>query len=293
MKLKQLSLVLLIAVIFTACSENTNSDSTVGRLSIQLTDAPFPHDLVAEANVTVFKVEARYQGSAQNIDSTDATVEMHDGKPFVVLMENEIEVNLLDLTNGLTQSLADLDVPVGTYDLLRIYVKGTNVVMKNGDTYDLKVPSGSQSGIKVFMTPALEINGGLSSDLLLDFDVSKSFVAKGYNKKLGTLNGFNFKPVIKASNIATTGSLKGVITGIEENIAQGPIEGVQVGVFIADTLNTTSFTDADGAYMIMGLDAGTYTIEVDKDPYVVQTLDGVEITAGGTTVRDFEIVVED
>jgi len=293
MKLKQLSLVLLIAVIFTACSENTNSDSTVGRLSIQLTDAPFPHDLVAEANVTVFKVEARYQGSAQSIDSTDATVEMHDGKPFVVLMENEIEVNLLDLTNGLTQSLADLDVPVGTYDLLRIYVKGTNVVMKNGDTYDLKVPSGSQSGIKVFMTPALEINGGLSSDLLLDFDVSKSFVAKGYNKKLGTLNGFNFKPVIKASNIATTGSLKGVITGIEENIAQGPIEGVQVGVFIADTLNTTSFTDADGAYMIMGLDAGTYTIEVDKDPYVVQTLDGVEITAGGTTVRDFEIVVED
>ena len=280
-------LFLAISALFFNCTDD-NDASAYGRLSVQLTDAPFPHDLVAEANVTIFKVDARYKGDVeldmQAIDSTDVTVETDKGKPFVVLMENEVDVNLLELTNGVTKTLVDTDVPVGSYDLIRVYVKGINVVLTDGTTFNLDVPSGSQSGIKVFIKPELMVNGGLSSDLLLDFDVSKSFVQKS--------GGFNFKPVIKASNLSTAGTLMGTITAVEQDTIVS-VEGAQVAVFVADTLNTTTFSDVDGGYMLMGLEAGRYQIEVEKEGYIMQTAEEVQINEANKTVQDLELVREE
>lgn len=288
MKLNIYSILFLaISPLFFNCTDD-NDTSDYGRLSVQLTDAPFPHDLVAEANVTIFKVDARYKGGVeldlQPIDSTDVIVETDKGKPFVVLMENEVDVNLLELTNGVTTTLVNTDVPVGSYDLIRVYVKGINVVLTDGTTYNLDVPSGSQSGIKVFIKPELIVNGGLSSDLLLDFDVSKSFVQKS--------NGFNFKPVIKASNLSTSGTLMGTISALEQDTIIG-VEGAQVAVFVADTLNTTTFSDVDGGYMLMGLEAGSYKVEVEKEGYIMQTAEEVQINVANKTVQDFELVVEE
>ena len=111
---------------------------------MQLTDAPFPYELVAEANVTVYKVEARRVSEDDDDDALTVS-------PYITLMEEEIETNLLGLTNGLTLQLAEIEVPVGTYDQVRVYVKGVNVVLTDGTVYDLKVPSGDSSGIKVFI----------------------------------------------------------------------------------------------------------------------------------------------
>ena len=205
------SLLMAMALIIMSCSDGEGSGSAegTGTLSVQLTDAPFPYELVAEANVTVYKVEARQvdndddSDDDMNDDSSDDTDDSSDDDnyPFITLMEDEIDVNLLELTNGLTQQLAEIDVPAGSYDLIRVYVKGVNVVLTDGTVYDLKVPSGDASGIKVFVDPAITVTSGLSSDLLLDFDVSKSFVAKGNLNTPAGLNGFNFKPVIKASRV--------------------------------------------------------------------------------------------
>jgi hypothetical protein len=293
MKLNLFSVFLIaFSSLFISCSDGNESPSDYGKLSVQLTDAPFPHDLVAEANVTMFKVDARYKADlqldTQTIENTDTTVETVKDKPFVVLMENEVQVNLLDLTNGVTQTLVDTDVPVGTYDLIRVYVKGINIVLANGMTYDLDVPSGSQSGIKIFIKPGLTVKGGLTSDLLLDFDVSKSFVAKGSGQDI---NGFNFKPVIKASNMSTTGTLMGEITEIKEGDSIG-VEGAQVAVIVADTVNTTAFSDSDGGYMIMGLDAVSYTVVVEKEGYIMQSADDVKINIANKTIQDFELTIE-
>lgn len=285
--------IIALSTLMLSCSEDNDVTSDYGRLSVKLTDAPFPHDLVAEANVTIFKVDARYKGDVKldddMIDSTSTTVETDGDNRFIVLMEDEVQVNLLELTNGVTQNMADIDVPVGTYDLIRVYVEGINVVLKDGTTYDLKVPSGSQSGIKVFIKPGLTVSGGLTSDLLLDFDVSRSFVAKG-----GTQNitGFNFKPVIKASNMSTTGTLAGIVTELQEETRIG-VEGAQIAVFVADTLNTTTFSDIDGSYMLMGLETASYTVEVEKEGYIMQTVDNVQIDAANKTVLDFELSLED
>lgn len=278
----------VFSVLFTACSDSDDVKKEYGRLKVQLTDAPFPHDLVAEANVTIFKIEARYKGSVQSdtdaIENTDMNVKTEEGKPFITLMDNEVQVNLLDLTNGITENLVDKEVPAGLYDLVRVYVKGISVVLTDGTTYNLDVPSGAQSGIKIFIKPGLTVAGGLTSDLLLDFDVSKSFVQKS--------DGFNFKPVIKASNLSTAGTLMGVITEVKEDAIEG-VEGAQVAIFVADTLNTTTFSDIDGGYMIMGLAAGTYTVAVEKEGYLMQTTEAVQITAANKTVQDFELLLEE
>jgi len=295
------SLLMAMALIIMSCSDGEGSGSAegTGTLSVQLTDAPFPYELVAEANVTIYKVEARQvdndddSDDDMNDDSSDDTDDSSDDDnyPFITLMEDEIDVNLLELTNGLTQQLAEIDVPAGSYDLIRVYVKGVNVVLTDGTVYDLKVPSGDASGIKVFVDPAITVTSGLSSDLLLDFDVSKSFVAKGNLNTPAGLNGFNFKPVIKASNLSTAGTLSGNVSTVEEEVAVA-LEGAQISVFAADTLNTTSFSDVDGNYAILGLEAGMYEVVAELDGYLVSDTLDVQIDAANITTQDFILEVD-
>ena len=287
MKTRSLFVLLFTALMLVfSCSDENNTGGDTGKLIVQLTDAPFPHDLVAEANVTIFKIEARYKADILDYDMEGTIMEDEEDSPFIVLMEEEIQVNLLELTNGVTETLLNTDVPVGTYDLIRVYVKGVNVVLEDGTTYDLKVPSGEQTGIKIFIKPGLTVNGGLTADLLLDFDVSKSFVAKGNIK---AISGFNFKPVIKACNRSTTGTLKGLITESVDDVIVG-VEGAQVAIFADDTLITTTFTAVDGGYMVMGLDAGMYRVAVEKEGYEMQTVEGIEITVANKTELDFELI---
>ncbi|AIY14700.1 DUF4382 domain-containing protein [Cellulophaga baltica] len=285
MKLKLVftSILSMVFLLFGCSDNNDTANGSTGTLSIQLTDAPFLYDMVAEANVTIFKIDARYKGGVET-DSVSA-----DGNSFITLSEEEVPINLLELTNGITENLVNLEVPAGTYDLVRVYVKGVNVILNDGTVYDLNVPSGEQTGIKVFIQPGLVVQGGLSSDLLLDFDVSKSFVAKGGRNNL---SGFNFKPVIKASNLATAGTLKGLVTTTEDNISVG-LEGAQVSVIVADTINTTTFSDIDGRFVIMGLQEGSYDLLVALEGYTAERKEGIAIVASNNTTQDVVLSLEE
>jgi hypothetical protein len=273
----------MVFLLFGCSDNNDTANGGTGTLSIQLTDAPFFYDMVAEANVTIFKIDARYKGAVET-DSVSA-----DGNSFITLSEEEVPINLLELTNGITENLVNLEVPAGTYDLVRVYVKEVNVILNDGTVYDLNVPSGEQTGIKVFIQPGLVVQGGLSSDLLLDFDVSKSFVAKGGRNNL---SGFNFKPVIKASNLATAGTLKGLVTTTEDNISVG-LEGAQVSVIVADTINTTTFSDIDGSFVIMGLQEGSYDLLVALEGYTSERKEGIAIVASNNTTHDVVLSLEE
>ncbi|WP_067033920.1 DUF4382 domain-containing protein [Allomuricauda sp. CP2A] len=275
---------------FIGCSEdenNGNPGDTTGRMTVQLTDAPFPFDMVAEANVTIFKVDARLKDS-EDEEMDDDTEE----SSFVTLMEEEVSVNLLDLTNGVTEELADVEVPAGTYDLVRVHVRGVNVVLTDERTFELDVPSGEQTGIKIFIDPGLTVAGGLSSDLLLDFDVSRSFVAKGNINSVDGITGFNFKPVIKASNLSTAGTLSGTVTTMDgENTFV--LEDAQISILDADDEPITSgATNIDGNYAIMGLEAGTYKAFASLSGYVNSDTLEVNIVAANKTVQDFVLEAE-
>lgn len=268
--MKGIKLITMFAIILAglmyACSEDNNSVGS-GTLKIHLTDAPFPTDLVEEANVTINKIEIRRSDDIE-------------GNRFVILSEEEMTFNLLDLTNGITAALVDMEIESGAYDLIRLYVSDAGIKLKNGEEYDLKVPSGSQTGIKVFIDPALIVSDGLTSELLLDFDVSKSFVLKGNINSPAGIKGFNFKPVIKASNLSTSGRIIGVVNDVDEQ----KLEGVQVALIAADTVYTTSFTDEEGAYAIIGVDAGTYGLRFEKEGYEVLDIADIMVVAANSTV---------
>lgn len=287
MKIKLLSSFIILALLFfSGCSEDLSTEGNMGRLTVQLTDAPFPYDLISEANVTIFKVDARYKGDSMDGDENNK----EEGNSFVVLMEEERDFNLLNLTNGITETLVDIDVPAGSYDLIRIYVKGVNVVLKDESKYDLKVPSGEQTGIKVFIKPSIVVSGELSSDLLLDFDVGRSFIPKGNIKSISGINGFNFKPVIKACNISFAGSVSGMVSTMIDGEIIG-LEDATVSVFETGSLDPIMApTDENGNYTVMGLNAGSYDVMVELDGYETQIIEEVTIVAGNTIIQDFDLV---
>ncbi len=273
-------------IFFTSCSEYDSHRlqyvERVGHIVLKVTDAPFPHDMVSEANITITKVDARLKDK----DSSGV-----DTAPFQILYEGEIEMNLLELTNGITQSLGETEVPVGSYDLVRAYVKDANVRLTDGRVFDLKIPSGNQSGIKIFIKPELLVSGGLTSELLLDFDVSRSFVAVGGLNHVSEITGFNFKPVIRAANVSVSGTLSGTVSTTMEDISTD-LEGAQITVMAADTVNTTTFTDTLGQYMVQGLLVGSYEVIAELDGYRSITVNEVEIAAGNRTIQDFDLVEE-
>ena len=274
--MKQLAKIVLpvfvMAFIIAACSEDNDTTGSTGNLSIQLTDAPFPSDLVSEANVIFDRIEIRKADEAE-------------GSPFIVLSEEEMSFNLLDLTNGVTASLVDLEIEVGSYDLIRLYVSEANVVLGDGGSFDLNIPSGSQTGIKIFIDPSIEVAGGLTAELLLDFDVSQSFVPQGNPNSADAINGFTFKPTIKAANLTTSGRLAGVVTDSLGTV----VDGATISVFAADTLNTSALANESGEYTILGLTAGIYDVTVEYGEYSAVTFDEVEIVAGNVTTQDAQL----
>ncbi|MDT8414044.1 MAG: DUF4382 domain-containing protein [Flavobacteriaceae bacterium] len=270
-----MSVVLLSLV---SCSDGSNG-SGAGTLSIKMTDAPFPHDMVKAANVTIFKIDARKK-------SDDGEAET--SAEFVTLSETETTLNLLELTNGITATLANAEVPEGSYDLVRLFVSEASIELSDGTMHTVKVPSGSQTGIKVFVKPSILVAGGLTADLLLDFDVSSSFVLNGNLNMPSGITGFIFKPTIKASNISTSGTLSGTVS----ELSSDPItflEEVEISVYASDTLNTTTFTDLNGAYTVLGLSAGSYKVEAELEGFVSKEVENVTIVAGNKSTVNFEL----
>lgn len=307
--MRTLFYLVLVFVLFVSCEdENAGAnleEQQMGQLTLRLTDAPFPFDLVAEANVTIFKVEAKLQDdddeedensedSSDAMDSTDDSDSADDDamddddedSSFVVLMEEEIRVNLLELTNGTTQQLADLEVPAGRYKEIRVFVKDAEVVLTDGSTFDLSVPSGSSSGIKLKLRPSVVVDGAIPTDLLLDFDVSRSFVAQGNSMTLEGINSFIFKPVIKVSVDRETGSLLGKVATLAGE-SEVPVHGAEITIIAGDTINTTAFSDLDGSYKIMGLSPGMYKALAAKEGYVTSDSLSFSISEQSNTELNF------
>jgi len=258
-----------LVIIFTGCSKINDSN---GHLVVKITDAPFPINLIESATVTITKVEIRKVGDG-----------ISDGNPFMVLWEGSEKFDLLELRNGVVEELLDVEIPAGEYNLIRLYVDEAGLKVKDGESYSVKVPSGKQTGIKLFVEPGLVVEGGLTSELLLDFDLSNSFVLQGNIDSPAGIKGFNFKPVIRAVNSSKAGKLEGVVTDKDNvKIDQASIVVKQDG---ADDISVLS--DANGYYAVIGLLSGTYSVVASKENYETVTINDVKIVSGNKTVLNF------
>ena len=220
-----LAIFFLSALVIGGCDQLTAPELTApepaassqpGTVQVLLTDAPFPFDLVDSANVEIERVEL-----------------LSEEEGVQVISEEEQAFNLLTLRDGVTTPLGEVELPAGRYDQIRLIVDDSaSVVLKNGTRYNLKVPSGTETGIKV-LTGGLEISGEEQATVTLDFNVEESFVVQGNPDTPAGIKGFLFKPVVKLKDIEQEKSkareeLTGIVDEINTSDA-GDVESVVVG----------------------------------------------------------------
>lgn len=258
-----------------------------GRINVHLTDSPFPVGLVNSTVVTIDRVEIR-----QRLEVEPGNEEAS----FITIAEGEMQFDLLELTNGISVKIASADLDPGAYDMIRLHVVDAKILLKDGTEYDLKIPSGSTSGLKIKIEPAVVLQEGQTSDILLDFDVSKSFVAKG-NIKAGLITGFNFKPVVRGVYLGAAGRIEGKVTDADGN----PLENAWVKVLLPgaggegeeeseDKVLMSSYSDAQGNFKLIGIPAATYAVSCELEEFASVKVDAVEVKAGSATRVDFVLV---
>lgn len=303
--LKLLITVLTLSIfVISGCSTNdSNIPPNKARINIQLTDSPFPIHLISSTLVTIDKVEIRKMMENDSNQTEDS---------YILLSDFEMEINLLDLTNGITELIATTDLDPGYYDVIRLHVVDATLVLNDETVFDLKVPSGSTSGIKIKVKPAIYLTEGQTADVLLDFDVSRSFVMKG---KMGKhINGFNFKPVIRAVYMGAAGRIEGLVT----DTTGMPLENARIKVWMPDEYFgevvddengevidglseesddvkegfqiVSTFTDAKGNYKLIGIPEGMYSVMCEMEEYKSDTVNDVSVIAGNATTVDFELI---
>ncbi len=269
--MKKTGLILLAAslLLFTGSCDRIQTGDGQGRLVVKVTDDPFDISSIESATVTITKVEIKKAGDG-----------VSDGNSFVVLSDDTVTIDLIDLRNGVTETLLDLNIPEGEYDLLRLYVEEAGLKLRdNNDPFTVKVPSGRQTGIKLHINPSVIVSGGLTNEVLLDFDLSKSFVLRG---NMSNNNGFIFKPSIRVANLTTAGRIEGIVSDTSEVMVR------EAKVWISqDTTIATAFADTLGYYAFIGVPAGTYSIFATKEGYDTVSVEGLNVIAGNKTVQDF------
>lgn len=200
--------------------------------------------------------------------------------------------NLLELQNGRTDLLADTTVPAGSYNQMRLIVSEGSVQVSHDNfsqTFDLKVPSGAQTGIKIHLP--FEVLAEGETSLLLDVDVSKAFVPipGGRIDDPSTIQSFLFKPslAMRLVNLFNTGDVAGSVV----DTIDVPIDNVAVSVSDENGNHvTTTSTDPDGTYRVSGLDPGTYELTFSKSFFDTQTVMDITITSDQTTIVDVVLI---
>ena len=275
----------LVIVFFTGCTDMDNDNDQqkqldgdqLGHLVIKLTDAPFPFDMIESATVNITKVEIRKVGDGEE-----------DGYPYIELPlpDDSNGFNLLELRNGVTADLVEMGIEPGNYDLIRLYVDEAALKVKEGDEYMVKVPSGQQTGIKIFMEPALKVVSELTTEVVLDFNLEKSFVLKGNANTPAGIKGFNFKPVVKAVNKTIEGTLAGEVFDADNDAL---LHGASVWIEQEEILIASASTNELGYYALPGITAGFYDVIASLEGFYNDTVKGMEIVEGNLTIQNLAL----
>ncbi len=244
--LRNLSPLLILAGAI-ACSDGTGASGT-GTMVVRLADAP-SDDL---ESAVIYVSEVTVKGGAASASDQ-------------VISDTKASYDLLTLQNGVTATLGTATVPTGSYSQVRLLVDSARVVLKSGHTFadgsttaKLTVPSGSQTGIKVNFSPPITVTEG-QTVLLVDFDVSQSFVFQGPRDHP---NSISFKPVLHAIALDVAASISGTVTPVTANATVYAITGT-------DTAATAFPNATTGAYTLQFLAPGTYVVAAKATGFAV------------------------
>lgn len=287
-----------------ACGDNATSPGT-GTLKMQLTDAPFPFDSVARADIWVVRIDGKIAGtdSAEAEAGKDDDTNGGNSNPssgWVTLATPNQAYNLLDLQHGAVANLGQVTLPTGNYRGFRLILdtNKSSITLKNGTVLTgtsspgIKWPSAGRTGVKIVLTNAINVTSG-GTVMVLDFDLGTSFVMRGNTI---SQNGLLFKPVIRATATDITGGISGKVTATSATgaaVADATVEVLKNGTALTDTVSAnviaTTKSDALGAYSFAFLLPGTYAVR-GTPPATATTLhaailQGIVVATGATTAN--------
>ncbi|MEA3402444.1 MAG: DUF4382 domain-containing protein [Armatimonadota bacterium] len=187
----------------------------------------------------------------------------------VVVLDESLLTNLLGPVDLLTLAdatleLGEADVPVGTYQQIRLvlYPDGNKIVLPDDAEHELTVPSGAQSGVKVNLaSDALEIVEGSTTTLLLDFMAAPSVHRAGHSGM------WIMRPVINATAMGGEAPHLRHVRGTVRNRAGQPVEGssgTPMAVILeGDNGRQIAHVDGqDGSFEIPSVLPGEYQLAV-------------------------------
>ncbi|XOV91707.1 MAG: DUF4382 domain-containing protein [Bacteroidota bacterium] len=296
MKLKILGLVLSTIFILASCNDGeVDGLKDHALVSFKLVDAPDSYDAILIDLVGLeYKIEVKEdtegedsETEGEETEDDDSEEESESGRiahdhpekdcddegEWITLDVEPQVIDILQLQNGAEALLAQTEIEAGDLKEVRLILGDNNKIVVDGDTLDLKVPSGASSGLKIKVHS--DIEAGELYDVVIDFMACKSIVKKGNGEYI-------LKPVIRAKLVHDDdpyGSISGIVT---------PQEGLSTFVHAInmddDTLSTQP--EEDGTYLIELLLPGTYTVVVepnDESGFEDVTIEGVEVIEEETT----------
>lgn len=233
--------------------ESYVNDPLPPSLSLRLTDAPLTG--VSRVQITVTAVELVHE---------------EDERSLLFTFNQPKAIDLLSLQGVQTETLlSDIAVPAGTYSGIRLLVddsaRNSFIELDNGSIHNLRIPSGSSSGLKINEVIVL-----LESQMVsytIDFDVVKSLV------QAGASGNYLLKPVLRLIDNSTSGHIRGTV---DPSLLIGPLcsdndpmthNAIYVfeghGVTPADIdLSTERDTDpVTSAQIVMDSDSGEFVYE--------------------------------
>jgi len=170
----------LFIVMLAACGGGESSSSSTGTLSLSLSDAT-----TDEYNAVYVTIE-------------EVQVHKDEDSSWQVVASPNKTYNLLELVNGVREQLGIAELQTGHYTQMRLIIGETpdngvnllsegnphgNYIIDKSDTYyELKIPSGYQTGIKI--VHGFDITENQTTELILDFDASRSIVKAGNSGRI-------------------------------------------------------------------------------------------------------------
>ncbi|MCK4586474.1 MAG: DUF4382 domain-containing protein [Gammaproteobacteria bacterium] len=297
----QIGWVLILALLLVACA-GEKGDNDTGTLALSITDAPVDG---AEQVVVEF---------------TGVTIQGDSGRTDIDYASPKT-IDLLALQGGLRESLLErLVLDAGHYSWIRLKVNAVadgvmdSYIRIGGADYELNIPSGSQTGLKLINS--FTVADGEVLDLTIDFNLRQSVHQPNPNGQtyLGAPVYF-LRPTLRLVETNTSGTISGLVdpqififneqncsdqeAGYAVYLYEGNVTPDDMDVVDPNPVSTATVTAANGyVYTLAFVEPGNYTIALtcnaDLDEPVTDdaavtfvSAAAVSVTAGATTNHDF------
>lgn len=249
-----------LVLMFFACENTEDETTTSGSLLIQAFDAPFQGDV---EHIYLNIIEVSVHRAVADSSSEDSTAD------WIILSELDTTIDFLELVNGQMATLLEEDLEAGQYSQLRLVLGDSSAIVVDSVSHDLRVPSGSESGVKLNLGFSIEEDEIV--ELYLDFDASQSVKLVGSHSPQ-----YSFQPTFRVFKSVLSGTISGTVSdtlgaGLEDIVVLAVMEGDSTSTLTSESgqyqfillegdyaLSATGYDfEADTSYQSVGLDAET------------------------------------